>query len=229
MLKNLFKRLKDWERRVSWSFGDDISTPEKRREARRHFNLVDHAFLRVWWTNLGQVAPGVWRSNQPSPERIAKYAEMGIKSIITLRGPNRFSYHLFEEEACARHGIDFHICHLAARSLVPRELVLELLELFETVQRPVLFHCKSGADRAGLAAAFWLLHMEGATLERAKQEFSFRYLHIKSTKTGVLDYMLNAYGEDTKDNPMGIKEWIATRYDHAALIEGYRASRESGS
>lgn len=228
MLGTLVKRVKDWERRVSWSFGDDISTPEGRRAAARHFQLVDHAFLRVWWTNLGKVAPGVWRSNQPSPARVARYAEMGIRSIIYLRGPARWSYLLFEEEACARHGIALHIRHLAARSLVPRENVLALLDLFETVEAPVLMHCKSGADRAGLAAALWLMHMEGATVARAQQELSWRYLHLRNSPTGVLGHMLDHYEADRRATGIGLRAWIADRYDPPAIMESWRQRRGAG-
>lgn len=230
MLKNLFGRLKAWEKRVSWSFGNDISTPALRRQARWHFHLVDHAFLRVLWTNLGEVAPGVWRSNQPSATRVGRYAKMGIRSIVYLRGPGRWSYLLFEEEACARHGITLHVAHLGARSLVSRDLLLDLLDLYDTVEKPVLFHCKSGADRAGLASALWLLHREGASVERAREELSFRYLHLRNSPTGILGHMLEVYRRDAGATGMPIRDWIATRYDPAAITaewQSIRAARRS--
>lgn len=221
MLGDIVKRVKQWNRRFSWSFGDDISTPAARRSSAWHVNLVDHGALRILWTNMGEVAPGVWRSNQPSPARIGLYAEMGIRAIIYLRGPVRRSYLLFEEEACARHGIKLYIMRLSARSLAPREDVLALLDLFEVVERPFLMHCKSGADRASLASALWLLHMEGASVARAKEEISFRYLHLRNSSAGVLGFMLDRYAEN--GGGMSIRDWIAERYEPEALTAEWRA------
>lgn len=223
MLSDLVKRVKDWEKRARVAFGDDIATSKGRRQAVWHTHLVDHAFLRWFWTNLGQVAPGVWRSNQPSAARIGTYAEMGIRSIISLRGPARWSYLLFEQEACAEHAITLHIAHLNARSLAPRENVLALLDLFEAVEKPVLMHCKSGADRAGLASALWLLHMEGASVERAQRELSFRYLHLRNSPTGVLGHMLDRYAAHKGDSDLTIREWIETQYDAQGLTQEWRA------
>ncbi len=225
MLTDLAKRVKDWQKRTSWSFGDDISTPKARRQAHLHRHLVDHAFLRTIWTNLAEIAPGVWRSNQPSPARIAFYAELGIRSIIYLRGPARWSYLLLEEEACAAHGLTLHIAHLNARSLAPRERVLELLDLFDRVETPVLMHCKSGADRAGLASALWLLHREGASVDRARQELSLRYMHVKNSGYGVLDHMLDRYEADRGDTALSIRDWVTTDYDNVALTHEWRDIR----
>ena len=67
MLTQFRTYLSDLERKLRTSFGTDLSTPSGRRAAYLNFHLMDHAFLRVLWTNLDTVAPGVYRSNQPSP------------------------------------------------------------------------------------------------------------------------------------------------------------------
>jgi len=55
----------------------------------------------------------MYRANQPSPEHIARYAkELGLKTIINLRGQSPKGYYLLEKEACERHGIqlvDFQV------------------------------------------------------------------------------------------------------------------------
>ena len=157
MINQLKSRLTEAEATLRRSFGNDISTPAGRRSAVLHFHLMDHAYLRVFWTNLAQIAPGVWRSNQPSPRRIARYSRMGISNIITLRGDKPKSHHLLEAEACDTHGINLHAVSLSARKLVAPKHLLALLDLFDTLEKPFLMHCKSGADRAGLASAlyFW--------------------------------------------------------------------------
>lgn len=230
MFKALKSRLDRFESDLRKSFGDDISTPAGRRAAFWHSQLMDHAFLRAWWTNIGQVAPGVWRANQPSPKRLRRYHEdLGIKTVISLRGRKRMSHLLFEEETCQQLGIPLHVLGLGARALVRRDVLLHLLDLFETVERPFLMHCKSGADRAGLASALYLMHMENAPVDQAARQLTLRHLHLKNDRTGVLDFMLKAYAQDTADSPMPIREWIETRYDHKALNEAYRASRKGGN
>ena len=98
-------RLQRVQDRLSAVYGSDISTPEARRAAWWHFQLSDHAFLRLLWTNFAEVAPGVFRANQPSPERLASYHAKGIRTILNLRGRSNQSFYLFEAEACARLGM----------------------------------------------------------------------------------------------------------------------------
>lgn len=228
MLKQLKTRLDDAERRLRGAFGNDISTPSGRRAAFWHFHLMDHAFLRAFWSNMGQVAPGVWRSNQPSARRLRRYARMGIRSIISLRGDGMPSYHLFEAEACKKLGIDLHFASIRARAPTRREKLLHLLDLFETVEKPFLVHCKSGADRAGLASALYLMHVEGRPVEEARKELSLRYLHLKNDSTGILDYFLDAYAADNAETPMPIRRWIETRYDRKALKTAFRKGERPG-
>ena len=184
MFAPVFAWLKAKERSLDRSLGYDISTPAARRRAQRHFNFIDHGLLRRYWSNLDEIAPGVWRSNQPDRDRIRKYRDMGMKTVLNLRGTNRRSPFLFEEEACHEFGLALVSHALAARGLVQREVLLALLDSFETIERPLVMHCKSGADRAGLASALYLLHIEGATIAEAKKQLSFRYLHIRGSKTG---------------------------------------------
>lgn len=225
MLSSLFRRAETKYNKLRRSFGTDVSSPAARRAAVWHFNLFDHAFLRVLWTNLDEIAPNVWRSNQPSPRRIKRYKNMGIRSIISLRGESKFSHHILEEQACEAQGIPLYTAKLAARKLVARERYLELLDLFETVEKPLLFHCKSGADRAGLAGAFYLMHMENVPPKDAAKQLSFKYLHLKNDNTGILDFMLDAYISDYNKDPIPLKQWLQTRYSKRKLTQAYNASK----
>jgi protein tyrosine/serine phosphatase len=114
-----------------------------------------------------------------------------------------------------------------ARSLVSAERFLELLDIFDRIERPFVMHCKSGADRAGLASALWLLHVEGRPVGEAQRQLSFRYVHLKSTKTGVLDLLLRTYADDIAVTPMPIREWFQTRYDPAAIQAAFDAGERA--
>lgn len=206
---------------------DTLRTPLGRAWALACYNLFDHGFLRVWWTNLVEIAPGVWRSNQPGPRRMARYAAMGISHILVLRGAaDKAHYHL-ELEAAEAHGITLHIHHLAARKALNPQRFLALFESFRAMETPWLMHCKSGADRAGLAAALYLLWI-GRPLAEARAQLSWRYFHLKSTETGVLDVMLDHYEEALKAGPIGIEDWIATGYDPARLMDEFNQGRRHG-
>jgi len=229
MFGQLFSRIKDAERSLETTIGSEISSPQARRRARWHLLFVDHGILRGFWTNLHEIAPGVWRSNQPDGKRIAAYKNMGMRAVVNLRGTRRRSNYLFEQEACAAHGITLVSHALSARSLVKREVLLALLDTFETIERPFVMHCKSGADRAGLAAALYLLHMTSATPAQARQQLSIRYLHIRTSKTGILDHMLDAFQADHERSPIAIKDWLANKYDRDALTQSFaNAKRGQG-
>jgi len=229
MFNQLKSRFDAFEKRMRRSYGSDISTPQARRAAYWHFQLMDHAFLRTFWTNLDEIAPGVWRSNQPDPKRLKRYRDMGIRTVLSLRADNASSPFLFEEEACRALGLRLETVPLQARKLVAREHLLRLLDLFETIETPFVMHCKSGSDRAGLASALYLLHIERKPLDEARKMLSWRYIHMKNSATGVLDHMLDAYEADTADAPMAIRDWIATRYDKDTLEAEFRKVRQGDS
>ncbi len=57
-------------------------------------------------------------------------------------------------------------------------------------------HCKSGADRAGIMSVLYRHYRLGLPIEEALEQLSFKYLHIKQGKTGVLDYTFERYLTD---------------------------------
>ena len=224
MIGRFARKVKRLER-GSARFATDIESPRGRRRAWLYFLFIDHALLRIPWTNLHRVADGVWRSNHPSPRRIRRYRRMGIRTILNLRGAFPSAPYLFEREACAAEGLTLIDIPLQARALCPRETLLELLDLFERIERPFVMHCKSGADRAGLASALYLMHMEGVPVDEARKQLGMRYIHFESFRTGILDHMLHAYERDTADRPMPVRQWIETRYDPVRLSAEFDRKR----
>ncbi len=221
MLRAFFNRLHEKERDFSRSFGKDISTPAARRQAKWHFYLSDHGVLRGLWTNLFQIAPGVWRSNQPSPRRLYRYKRMGIRTVLNLRGEDVFSFYLFEKETCAALGLKLVDYKIYARALVDREHFLKLFDIFDRIEKPFVLHCKSGADRAGLVSALWLLDKEGADISRAKAMLGLKYAHLRNTKTGLMDHVLDCYEADSDGGRLAVRDWFATRYDRVALTRSF--------
>lgn len=225
MSLKLFAWWKPVEAHFDNAFGKDISTRAARRRANLHLLIIDHGIFRTFWSNLDEIAPGAWRSNQPSQRRLKRYRAMGIKTILNLRGVTDRSPYLFEEEACRDLGLHIINKKLSARKLPRKTRLLELLDAFDTIEKPFLMHCKSGADRAGLASALYLLHIDEVPVEQAQRQLSLRYIHIRASKTGVLDFFLDAYASDVASKPMPIRRWIEKRYNRRRFQKAYRSGK----
>lgn len=225
MIRKIFKSLERKEQELRASFGQDITDPSERRRSWRHYQWLDHGILRTFWHNFEKVADGVYRSNHPDHKRFAAYAEMGIKSVLNLRGKAQQPHHLFEVESCKALGLNLITIGMSARQAPQKARLLELLETFETIERPFLIHCKSGADRTGLVAAIYLMVCEGQSVVEARKQLSFRYLHIRRSSTGILDHFLDVYAARDAQSPISIADWIRHEYDRAALTESFAAKQ----
>lgn len=227
MFRTLYTRFKQWESRFRNSFGNDISTPEARASSWRHYLWMDHGVLRFWWRNFEQIAPDVYRSNHPHHARFAAYRDMGIKSVLNLRGPGNRAHYLFEVESLDALGMTLVDVPMGARVVPQKETLDALFAAFDTIEKPFLMHCKSGADRTGIASAFYILDQRNASDAQARRQLSFRYIHIRKTATGVLDYVLNQYLARRASTGISIRDWIAQEYDADALKAGYAAQKAS--
>ncbi|MBB35591.1 MAG: protein tyrosine phosphatase [Hirschia sp.] len=200
----------------------DLSTEQGRRRARYELTWGDHGFLRVWFQNLHQISDEMWRANQPSPEQIREHArERGIKTIINLRGESPKGYYLLEKEACEANGIDLVDFQMFSRDTPTPEKVHGARDLFETIKYPALMHCKSGADRAGIMAVLYMHFRQGLPIRDAVEQLSFKYLHVKEGKTGMLDHFFQTYLKVEEDTGMSFMDWIDGPYDRLTVKEEF--------
>lgn len=220
---SLFKRITTWERDLRKSFNTDLSTPENRRRAHIYNLWFDHAVLRGIWTNQFEVAPGVWRSNHPTHKRFAKLKARGFKSILNLRGAAGAAHYLTEQESCAELGLTLVDVRLNARNAASREDIQAVIDAFRTIERPFMMHCKSGADRAGLASAIYLMVIEGRPVSQARRMLSLRFWHVKQSRTGVLGYILDLFEARHAETGIGFEEWIQTEYDNTVVQRDFEA------
>ncbi len=206
----------------------DLSTPAGRRRARKELIWGDHGFLRLKFRNLHRISDEMYRANQPSPEHIAVYAkELGLKTIINLRGESPKGYYLLEKEACEANGIQLVDFQMFSRDIPPPENVLEAKKLFDSIAYPALMHCKSGADRAGIMAVLYMHFRKGQPISQALEMLSSKYLHIKQGKTGVLDYFFETYLAEGPAKGLSFQQWVEKGYDKAALKAKFLKSRKS--
>ena len=221
MLSQFWSRIEKSERRFRRSFGKDITDPAARRWSTLHYNLFDHAFLRSFWTNFFEIAPGVYRSNQPTHRRFVKYARLGIRTVVNLRGEEKYSHYLFEKETLEGLGIDLVNAKLWARTAASRDRIIDVIDALRAAEKPVLFHCKSGADRAGFVAAMYLMIFEDQPVEVARLQLGLKYIHLDFTKTGVQDYILDVYAARLELGEIGFEEWIRREYASKPIQLGF--------
>lgn len=196
----------------------DLTTPEGRKRAEADLIWADHGFLRSRFRNFHWIEPGkMARANQPSPQHVKRYAELGIKTILNLRGPGDTGYYALEREAAKRHGIEMIDARMHSREPPSRAQILQAKHLFETIQYPALMHCKSGADRAGVMAVLYKHFAMGAPIEEAVEQLRFKYLHIKQGKTGVIDFFFDTYLAETKESGKPFLDWVEQDYDQAKV------------
>ncbi len=185
---------------------------------------MDHAILRLGLANFGTVIPGrLYRCNHPTPGRIRRLTRrFGLTTIVNLRGATGSgSYHLSRDQA-QKLGVAYHDLSLESRGAPHRDRILRLLDIWRSAPGPVLVHCKSGADRAGLAAGLCLL-FEGRSAAEALRQLSWRFGHIKQARTGILDAFFLRYQRDGEGRAPFL-DWLDRDYDEAALRRDFHAN-----
>lgn len=187
--------------------------------------FVDHGILRLVHLNRHRVGQNLWRSAQPSPRDIARMARQGLRTIVNLRGGRSHGAWQLEREAAERHGITVVDFVLRSREAPDRETLLGLPEFFAGLSYPVLAHCKSGADRAGLFAALYLLVVDKAPVAVAKQELSLLKGHFRYAKTGILDAFLDEFARNGEARGKSFLEWVRDDYNPERLQTEFRPKR----
>ncbi len=131
--------------------------------------------------NLHAVRAGVlYRSAQLSGNEIkAAVGEYGIKSVLNLRGAHKGeAWYDDEMAASGALGLAHFDYPISAKRFVTNQQIEEILGIVRKAPKPLLIHCKAGADRAGLVAALYRYSDTGASAAQADQELSLVYGHF---------------------------------------------------
>lgn len=125
-------------------------------------------------------AAEVYRSAQPSAESIHRYASRdGIKSILNLRGQRiGASWYDDEVKASKELGIVHIDFAMSDKQELEAERVNQLIQIMESAPKPLLIHCRAGADRTGLASALYLVATGKQDEETAGKQLSIYYGHL---------------------------------------------------
>lgn len=187
--------------------------------------LVDYGAIRMLFNNRHRIGNEAWRSAQPAPHHISMMARRGIKTVINLRGDQTAGTRWLEERACAKHGIKLLNVRLRSRAAPTRQELWSIRDVLNEAQYPILVHCKSGADRAGLMSVLIRHEREGVPIEAAVDQLSWRYGHVRQAQTGVLDAVFERYIADNARTPIEFWDWVATRYDADDVQQSFEARK----
>ena len=187
--------------------------------------IKDHGFLRFCYNNFHKIDENLYRSNMPTPSRIRDYRKLGIKTIVNLRGVRKDGGWLLENEACGKYNIKLIDFRARSRAAPEKEMIFKAEKLFNSIKYPALIHCKSGADRAGLAAALYLIYKRNYSLKEASRELNFKHLHIKYTKTGILDHFFSELIRKGVYKKSDFIMWLNNNYDKETLKNNFKNNR----
>jgi protein tyrosine/serine phosphatase len=140
-----------------------------------------YALYTVATGNFHTVIAGeVYRSARPSATQLARWHERyGIKTILNLQGAHPEDAWYREEEAAAKGlGIKLISYKLSAQRDVSARQLEELLAIMSSAERPILIHCRSGADRTGLVSAFYVAGIAGGSELYAEFQLTPYYGHF---------------------------------------------------
>ena len=205
------------------AFAGDLVAPGGRIAAWRDSLLIDHAVFRVLWDNLAAVVPGkLYRSNHPTPSRLAAAKrKYGLRTLINLRGHRQCGSDALSRAAAGALGLNHIDMAFESRGAPHRDRILRFAEIYRTLDAPALMHCKSGADRAGLASGLAVM-FEGGTSEQALRQLSWRFGHWRRARTGILDAFFIRYAAEAEGR-VPFLDWVAREYNEAALKRDFVA------
>ena len=188
--------------------------------------FVDHEILRVIYRNFYAISDKAYRSNHPSGGFVKKvHKNNGINTIISLRRADTTGQYLLEKEACDQVGITMEHILMSSRELPEVESIIKAKELLENAKYPILIHCKSGADRAGLMSVFYEHFVEKKPIEEALNQLSMKYGHFRWAETGKLDYFFDCFLAFQKEHPsISFLTWVTDHYDKTTLDKQFKSA-----
>ncbi len=149
----------------------------------------------IWWFtpqlryNIHTVIPNkIYRSAELPAVELAKIVKTHhLRTIINLRSMHPGSK-WWEDEAhiAKRNDVALYNVSLPAHDLPTKEQLQVLTFIIKNAPRPLLIHCRQGADRSGMAAAIALILRNEPSLAIIGKQASWRYLAFDSNSVGKL-------------------------------------------
>ena len=115
--------------------------------------------------NLHKVNDDLYRSAQPEEQGMTSAKALGIKTVISLRETE------LDRNLNVKEGTQLNTVHVPIITWrIKNQDIIKALQVIQDSPKPVLVHCRHGADRTGLIVAFYRIIYEGWSKEKAKDE-----------------------------------------------------------
>lgn len=137
--------------------------------------------IQLWSGNMHEVVPGeLYRSAQLDPSQLGEYVkENRIATVLNLRGPNpNAPWYQDEIKESAELGVKHIDFAMKASRELTDEQAMKLIAVMRDAPKPLLIHCRSGADRTGLAAAMYVAAIAKKGEWAAQRQLWLNYGHI---------------------------------------------------
>lgn len=170
--------------------------------------------------NWHVVIPGqVYRSAQLSYDQLLDSVRgNGIRTVVNLRGtcPD-FDWYLGETRATRDADVGQEDVTLCACRLPSPDELRRLVDVIDHAEYPLLFHCRQGVDRTGLAAVLVLLLRTDASPAEARRQLSLRYGHVSIGPTWCMTRFFDLYDgwlrrQGRAHSPAAVREWADGGY-----------------
>lgn len=174
----------------------------------RLVGAFSNGYAHVAPMNFRRVDGNIMRTMQLSKAQLGVlYEREDFQSIVNLRGchPGRRWYDN-EADFAEENGVKLHSIGISSRNAPSRELLLDLIYVLDSCEKPALVHCGGGADRAGFASAIYRL-LGKDSVGDAGSELCIRYGHFPKS---ALDKVIDSYG--VVEGEIGFRDWVDKEY-----------------
>ena len=166
--------------------------------------LEEHNFINLFWFNFHKIDNQIYRSAQLTPWKLKKIInKYGIKTVINLRDRDNYMYQI-EKEICLQNGIKYKCVGLYSRTPNSIYKLKELQDVLLNSPKPILIHCKAGADRTGFAAVFWHIINNKDIKWAINKELRLKYGYIALSKAGLVKEIFTKF---SKSNEKDFIKW----------------------
>jgi uncharacterized protein (TIGR01244 family) len=148
-------------------------------------------------SNFYKVNERLYRGGQPKDGGVKKLADLGIKTIINLRGADEQTR--AKEVEAKDAGIAYHNIPMPGLSRPTHEQVSRVMAIIEDEESgPVFIHCKRGSDRTGTIIAVYRIAHDDWTANKAMSEA--KRFGLSWVEFGMKDYISEYYRDRKADN-----------------------------
>lgn len=146
--------------------------------------------------NFHQVNENLYRGAQPQRGGLKKLSELGIKTVINLRGASQETRN--EQAEAEASGMRYFNIPMPSLGRPTDEQIERALAIIDARENwPVFVHCKRGADRTGVVMAVYRISREQWTEEQAIAEA--KRFGMASIQFRKRDYISDYYEQRRRD------------------------------